>query len=204
MRRTIFVVAAVLFMLFAMNATASMITFVETGTASGKYYGTRFNHLPFTITATADTNSRYWDPWLGDPRGWEVDCTTAFLTIGDFQPVSFGEGSTRFMVQNDLKRIFFSASGRDGWALLTGPFTDAFATWDMTTSLGPITGTVNGGIVFPPFAALADSIIIKVSGPSTFSATVQESPTIPEPATLTLVGAGLFALAIYRKRMKKA
>lgn len=204
MRRTIFVVAAVLTLLFAMNATASMITFVETGTASGRYYGTKFTNLPFTITATADTDRRYWDPWLGDPRGWEVDCATAFITIGDFQPVSFGAGYTQFMILNDLKTVFFNVSGRDAWTFLTGPVSDAFATWDMTTSLGPITGKGHGGIKFPVYSALADSISVKINGRTTFSATVEEMPSVPEPGTLALVGAGIFGLAVYRKRMKKA
>jgi len=173
-------------------ASAAPITFVHEGSGSGTLDGVAFSAL-FTITASGDTNNR-----IGFGSGWYIGHTASTINIdgvGSFDFVT----STRTFVNNGAQLVGFSRGDADGGSdLFNGPVNDAFGGWDMTTSIGPISGggdllqwgstpavvTTGGVLFFDDFFTDAR-----------FTATV-----VPAPATLL----GLVGLAATRRRRSNA
>lgn len=199
MRYSIFVIAAVLFTVLTMNANATPISFVQTGLGSGSFFGTPFTDTPFIINAVGDTSTIHWDPQLGTRRGHQINLVSASISVGDEWTAFFGREYTQFVVRNDLQMIFFDVTPPDAWTLLSGPTSSLFADWDMLTSIGPITGASSGGFRFPAVGEENGQLIFSLTGPMTFSATVQP---VPEPGTLILLAAGFLGLAIYCRHAK--
>jgi len=120
--------------LAASVASAAPITFIHDGSGSGTLDGDAFSAV-FTITATGDTSNRN---NLGG-FGWDIAHTTATINIdgvGVFDFVS----PTRTFINNDAWIVGFSRTGNSGADLFNGPQDAALAAWDMTASIGPISG----------------------------------------------------------------
>lgn len=173
---------------------AAPITYVHTGSGSGTLNGVAFGALApvsFTINATADTDNLIscGAPCLSN------DNLTASITIDSLGTFDFIT-ATRFFANGGI--VGFSRAGTNGWDLFNGP---AVASWDMTSSLGPVSGsaqliqwslvpvnTTGGVLVFDNNLQVA----------STFTATVGSNP-VPEPTPLALLGAAVLALSLRRR-----
>ena len=79
----------------------------------------------------------------------------------------------------------------------------AFATYDLTTAIGPIVGTdITGGTGSTnPQATTAGNLLY--TDPSGSRATFQAIVTTPEPSSLVLLGIGGISLAAYRCRRRR-
>jgi hypothetical protein len=76
-----------------------------------------------------------------------------------------------------------------------------FATYDLTTSVGPASGRFNGlGEVLP--TSLGSLGFSRISDTGTFTATLG-TPAAPEPTSLTLLGIGAVGIIGYGWRRRK-
>lgn len=114
-------------------AQAAEITFVHEGSADGSIGGTPFFSF-FTITAVGDTNNRESNAnafWINhDSAQIEIE------GVGTFDFITL----TRTFVNNSAETVGFSRAFGGSLDLFNGPEDDAFGAWDMTTSIGPISG----------------------------------------------------------------
>ena len=161
----------------ALNSFAQSITMTHTGIGSGTIGGTPFVNRAFTITDVANTASR-----ASFGGGFYIEDISATISITGVGNFLFTSG-TRTFVNNDLATVGFSRSGGGGSDLFNGPASPGFGSWDMLSSIGPITGpgqllqwstapvTTDGGIL------VFNNANISV----TFQATV-----VPEPACAVL------------------
>jgi hypothetical protein len=132
------VLACLLGTVLGVAANASPIVFTYITIASGTIGSTSFTNALITISAVADTSNIVPVP---SPRGLSLDNSLASITIGSLGTFTFTTG-TRFIVnhENGGGVVDFSRSSLTGTDLIEGPVNSAFSSWDMLTSIGPITG----------------------------------------------------------------
>jgi len=168
--------------LAASAVSASPITMIHEGSGSGTIGGVSFGTSGFTITTTGDMDNR-----VDVGFGWFIDHTTASINIagvGTFDIIS----PTRTFSNNASQIVGFSRSA--GSDLFNGPSNAAFATWDMTTSIGPISGAGNT-LQWGNFDVITSGGVLFFDDGATDA---QFTAIIPAPASLALIGlAGITA-----------
>ena len=191
------VLSLVLLLATAAGASATPISYTDTGFGSGTLNGVAFGGaapLAFTITALGDTANRL----SCGGACLSNDNTSASITITGLGTFAFVT-PTRFFANVGI--VGFSRAGVGGADLFDGPNIPA---WDMLTSLGPIAGT--GTLLqwgnAPVVTSGGTLVFNNGSSAATFTATVGPQSTVPEPATLLLLGSGLVATSL-RQRLKK-
>ena len=191
------VLTSTLLVLVASNVKADPITFVHQGAGSGSIGGTPFVNASFTIVALGDTSTR-----SSFGNAYFIDHSSASITIDGVGTFNFSSG-TRTFVNSVVGVVGFSRAGWDGIDLFTGPGDPACATWDMFSSIGPITGVGNLWWWAVPqagvFASTGQLMFNDGSGPARFTATVG---SVPEPTSLTLLGLGIGAALARRLRRR--
>jgi hypothetical protein len=191
LRRTILVLLATvsLFLCGAIQAFADNITYTESATATGTIGGTSFTDALVTITVVGSTSGI-----TGTAGGvFENIGTSGSVTIGGIGTFTLTGIQTAFDSQ------LFSFAGitdtpPNGEILATS--SSVFATYDLTTSVGPISGTAFFGP--GPFGTVGGNLILKslVQDSTTFEATTR---AVPEPNTLLLLGASLMGFGVIRR-----
>ncbi len=154
--------------------------FVFTGYGSGTLNGVPFDAAAFTFTAHGDPSTRY----LGNGNSYNIDHTYASMSIAGLGSILF-YSPTRTFVNNSVNLVGFSHVESYGGAdLFWGPANTAFHTWDMLSSIGPISGTCrvlqwhisppistdHGILVFDDLDAVAGSFQSTVPSPSLLTA----------------------------------
>ncbi|MCL4219753.1 MAG: PEP-CTERM sorting domain-containing protein [Phycisphaerales bacterium] len=169
-------------------ASAAPIEFTHEGTGGGFLDGENFGltaPVHFVITAVGNTADR-----VNMGFGYYIDHTSASIWIEGVGTYDFLT-PTRTFVNNDGQLVGFSRAGLDGADLFNGPVSGVFAAWDMTTSIGPISG--DGSVLQWTFGDIlvGNGLVLNmISGdtPVTFTAKV-----VPAPASLALLGLGVVA-----------
>jgi hypothetical protein len=157
----------------ARSASAGMITYVETATASGSLGGTNFTFAQVTITATADTANII----LSDPTDMFYKVTNMSTTVD-----VAGVGSAMFTdaIFTGVVQLFQVAGFSDPKSEdILDTKSPAFSTYDLSTSIGPLSGTtvINPGFAFPTTAGDLILTAAVANGDSTFQATLAAIPS---------------------------
>ena len=183
----------------AASARATPITYTETATASGTLDGTSFTDATVTITLSTDTSTV-----VPDLASLGFDNTGVSTTV----TVSGIGGSDTFA---DVFEAFaFPLGGGAGAAgitdvsgsnlVLLSTNNAAFATYNLKTAIGPLTGDESGFNPGLAFATTGGQLTLNSLTPfaSTFTATVPA----PEPATFTLTTLGLAGVVTRHRRRR--
>ena len=170
---------------------ATPINYREQVFASGLLGSTAFSNALVTISAYGDTGG------MSGAGGLYTNFVSADLTIAGVGATSFTDAVYVFDNQGAIA-AGVADSTRGGSILDT--FDASFGTYDLTTSIGPITGTsyIRPDLSFNTQAGL---FTIGSAGDSTFTA---EFTATPEPTTLALFGLGVAGLRFYWRRRKRA
>jgi hypothetical protein len=182
-------------------ASAAPITYTHSGFGSGTLDGVAFGSLApvaFTITAEGDTDNRQSVLCCGGLflTAYFIDNDSASIQIAGLGTFDFTT-PTRFFSNVENGIVGFSRAGFFGSDLFNGPNGGG---WDMTTSIGPING--DGFLWWGPNVFTDGGLLEfnRLASDATFEAVVGGS--VPEPASLLLMGAGI-ALAA-RRRVRRA
>ncbi|HWZ31166.1 MAG TPA: PEP-CTERM sorting domain-containing protein [Bryobacteraceae bacterium] len=181
--------------LIASCSQAGILSITHTGVGSGTIGTTTFTNASFTITDLADTAAR--QSFTG---GFFIDDLSASIAITGVGTFMFTTGTRTFVNQSN-DTVGFSRAGNLGADLFNGPTNAAFATWDMLSGIGPISGV--GSLLQWSSSAVNTSggVLVFANGSSDtrFQATLSG---VPEPSSIALVGIGaigLLGLALRRK-----
>jgi hypothetical protein len=177
-------------------ALADSATYTETAVASGSLGGASFSDALVTITLLGDTSTST----TGIFGALEV-FGPATVTVEAIGTASFTDSLAVFDNPTfGAAGILDSNLGLFGFDVLD-TIDPAFGTYDLTTNIGPITGSSlfsppdpNNG--FNGFATTDGNFVLTNSGTSTFSA----STAVPEPGSLFLLGVGLSGLFVARRK----
>lgn len=180
-----------------LGISAQQIAFTHSGNGSGSIGAISFTDADFSIYELADTANRVQTNLFGS-AGFYIDDTSASINISGVGSFNFTI-STRTFVNNTTATVGF-ARALDFMDLFDGPSTNAFQTWDMLSSIGPITTT--GEIVqwnTPPVTTDGGVLVFNtaLSVPATFEATL-----IPEPCSCNLMiwGVAWVTIRLLRSR----
>jgi hypothetical protein len=174
----------------APTAQATLVSFVHEGVGAGTLDGVPFPASAFTISALADTDDRFFYPNIYEL--FHLSSSISIDGLGTFDFLS----PTRTFVNNDTQGVGFSGPDRD---LFDGPQNPAFATWDMTTPIGPFSGSgiiIQWGISTPIQTTGGVLRFFSSTSPVTFQA-------IPEPSTLALLGAMGLGVVVRRRGRRR-
>ena len=184
------------FAAWAIPASAAPIVITHSGIGSGTLGTNTFVNADFTITENADTANRQ-----SFINGFYIDDTSANIFINGLGTFSFTTGTRTFVEQFGMI-VGFSQAGVNGMDLFDGPTNAVFSTWNMLTSVGPVSG--NGMLLqwsLLPFTTTTGGQLTFDSAnavPTVFTAAV-----VPEPAAVTLAALGLGGLAQLRANRRR-
>ena len=167
------------------------ITYTESATASGSLDGISFTDATVFLSMTNDTTNVVASP---PPFTIFTNSGTATVSVGGGPAVTFIDQDEVFSFPLE-QRVGFSVAL--GGIIILDVNSASFATYEMTTSIGPIVGTsdINAGL---SFATTGGAFVLTSVGDATFTAT---TTTIPEPSTWAMMALGFAGLGFlgYRK-----
>jgi hypothetical protein len=173
---------------------AEPITYTTSAMGSGSLGGVNFTNALMTIALVGDTNA----VMMTSPGFWQVLDISGTVTVA-------GVGTGTFIIpvgtfDNQNVSVAGNQSRGTGEPDILDVSNPAFLSYDLRTSIGPLSGTplFNPSIPFPTTSGNFN--INSVAGMSTFEATT--GPAVPEPSALALSVVGLASLAFISCRRR--
>jgi hypothetical protein len=195
MRRLTWILAACLAVLAGVGeAQADPITYTVSGTASGSLGANPFTNAAVTVTAAADASAI-----VNHGAGFfDVPSLAATVSVSGLGTATFTVPTRTFTNQPIGGAGIGTSTGINPPDILDTLGNPALTTYDLSTSIGPLTGTpgFNSGTHFATTSG--DLVLNSVSGNTTFTAVAA-----PEPSGLALAGVGLAGWIGYAWRRRR-
>lgn len=169
-------------------ASAGVITYTETVTATGTFEGTPFTDQTVTLSETADTSG------ITGAGTYELIGPTT-VTVSGIGTATFLDQFFVFSCQECSDGGFFDSTLEVNVLFNDNP---AFATYDLSTPIGPLTGTASIDETDTFSTTGGDFALTSGDLNATFQAS--GATGVPEPGTLSLLGIGLAAAVAVRRR----
>jgi hypothetical protein len=193
MRRNATAVIAFALILAMRSVQAGPITYTETVVGSGSLGGTDFTSELITLTVTADT-AAITNP---DPGFFTVPGLTAMVSVATVGSGTFTGSTNVFDNQGAQVAGIESGTGRPDILDIAN---SVFATYDLSTPIGPVTGTPSGN-PGTSFATSAGAFIITGTADT---GTFQAGSAVPEPSSLWMAGtAAVAGLGLWSRRRNR-
>jgi hypothetical protein len=188
-------------------AHATPITYTFTGVGSGTANGVAFTDTAFTFVFTSDTT----DIDTSGAPFFDLHDVAGTFTEGSYSATLAPTVTIVATEDASFPRInFFNADVTNGLGLNNS----ALATYDLSTSIGPI--TTPPGFLTPTFPGAGDppssgfatigegSVIFTADDSLVFTAALQTPPPpVPEPSAIVLMTAGVLGMGLIYRRSRR-